>query len=227
MALSMSFSTLMFGSTLILLYTFTYQGIVGKGIGKKTIYGGIALILMVGAGIYFVLNNPYYSSRVIGFIEDFSVISSKNNVLNGTITSSKVRLYGIMDTLNVLLERPLTGFGLGTAYCNSAIIMILADIGIVGFALWISTIESVSRQRKAFLSKKNICFCLFLIVPNILKGSSALLYTTSIILILHLIDNLNAEMVRGGRQAKEQLALILTSFKDEFQKVHIAVLLLH
>ena len=197
MALSMSFSTLMFGSVLILLYAFTYQDEVGKGVGKKTIYGGMALILLVGAGIYFVLNSPYYSSRLTGFMEDFSVISSKNNALNGTITSSKVRLYGIMDTLNVLLERPLTGFGLGTAYCNSAIIMILADIGIVGFVLWISAIESVSRQRKAFLSKKNVCFCLFLIMPNILKGSSSLLYTTSIILILYLIDNLNAEMVRG------------------------------
>lgn len=220
MALSMSFSTLMFGSALILLYAFSYQGVTGKKASKKAIYGGTALLLLVCAGIYFALNNPYYSSRVTGFIEDFSVISSKNNVLNGTITSSKVRLYGIMETLNVLLERPLTGFGLGTAYCNSAVVMILADIGIIGFTLWISAIGSISRQRKPFLSKNNICFCLFLLLPNILKGSSSLLYTTSIILVLYLIDNLNTEMVRGGvRQAKDQLVLILSFFKGEFQKV--------
>lgn len=195
MALSMSFSTIMFAAALVVLYVLVYQ----RRLSKKAIYSSMALILLVVIGIYFISNNQYYSSRLTGFVEDFLQIASSNNVVNGTITSSKVRLYGITETFKALMERPLLGFGLGTTYCNSAIIMIMANIGIIGFVLWIMTIRSTSKQHKKNALRWNVCFVMFLIVPNILKGSAALLYSTGIILVQHLLDILDEKIsIRGG-----------------------------
>ncbi len=187
MALSMSFSTIMFGAALVILYVLIYQ----RKLSKKAAYSCVMLILLVATGIYFVLNNQYYSSRVTGFVEDFLQIVSSNNVVNGTITSSKVRLYGIIETLKALMERPFLGFGLGTTYCNSAIVMIMANIGIIGWILWLITIKSTSKRYKRNALRWNIGFAMFLVVPNILKGSAALLYSTSIILVQHLLDKLD------------------------------------
>lgn len=93
---------------------------------------------------------------------------------------------GITETLKGFFERPLFGLGLGTAYCNSGIVSLLSNIGLVGTGLWAyHYLRFGISNRKA--GRILAVFVAVLILPNIVKGGMGMLYATYNILFAALI----------------------------------------
>lgn len=184
MALSMSFSVLMYMGVLAVVYFVFYD----KKLNKKVL---IALPVAAGviiAGIVYVLNNPYYLGRITGLIEDIAYILSGQTITLGGITSSKVRMYGVIETFKVFLERPLLGVGLNAAFCNGGVVMALSNIGIVGFLTWLQFIKQIGPKDGRWFSKSNLTLLAAIILPNLLKGGVSMLYATYVILAVFLIS---------------------------------------
>lgn len=183
MAASMSFSTLMYVVCIVLLFIVVY----GVKINKRTfavIFLGCCAVVGLG---YVLVNNEYYMGRLSGFFADSAqILSGVTSFSREMVTSSKVRLMGITETLKGFFERPLFGLGLGTAYCNSGIVSLLSNIGLVGTGLWIYYCVrfGISNRR---VSQILAIFFAVLILPNVIKGGLGMLYATYNLLFASLV----------------------------------------
>lgn len=189
MALTMSFSTLMYLLVLMVICIITYD----RKISKKMLYTMLLFGLLISIGIMLLLNNKYYSMRISGFFEDVSYILSRKTIAINEVTSSKVRMYGIIETFKLFLERPLIGVGLNTAYCHSGIIMVLSNIGIVGFLVWIKFLKEICDEKVKFLSKNNFILLAVIVLPNLLKGGIGMIYSPYIILIVSFVASMQSK----------------------------------
>lgn len=82
-----------------------------------------------------MLNSNNYLLRRVGIsLQQLMAIISESGTL--IYSSEAIRLSGIVYDLKLLAERPLFGFGLGSVSCNSGIVTMLVNVGIVGFGTW-------------------------------------------------------------------------------------------
>jgi hypothetical protein len=183
MVLSMSFSTVMYAACIAVLFVAVYRIKASRSFLTIAFLG---IVLLGGLG-YVVLNNKYYMGRLSGFVTDAAAIfSGKSSFSREMVTSSKVRLLGMSETMKAFFERPLLGIGLGTAYCNSGIVSLLSNIGVAGTLAWIYyCLRFGDRDRKPL--KLCIVFLAMFILPNILKGGMGMLYATHNLLFILLI----------------------------------------
>lgn len=185
MLFSMSFSTVMYGFILIILYIYVNQIKIKWNL--KMMLGSFIIFTALSIAIYVCLNNDYYSNRISGFLDDANIIFSGVESFKYTqITSSKVRLLGIRKTFDAFLERPLFGFGIGTAYCNSGIVSLLSNIGIISTLIWILFCLNIA-NRKRNDRKTFIKFLIVTILPNIVKGGIGMLYGSYCLMLVMLI----------------------------------------
>lgn len=187
--LSMSFSTVMYMAVLIIVYLISYEVKLGK---KFAIAVGLSIFALILFSVF--LENDYYSGRLNDFFYDAKYVISENRISREQITSSKVRIYGIIETLKIFSERPITGVGFNIAFCNSGLVMILSNIGIVGMIIWINLIKSVGAINTG---KKLITLLAIIILPNILKGGLENIYSTYLILEVILISKNESAMSKN------------------------------
>lgn len=192
MAMSMAFTALLYIGCIAVLLLCVY----GRGRSRKTVFAlwTGSIIFLVVCGI--LAADDYYASRLEGFIRDAELIlSGKSSFSAGAVTSAKVRILGIVETWRAFCERPLFGLGLGTAYCHSGVVSLLANVGLAGTGLWIYyCIGCGNTGKRVFL-----LFAAVLLLPNILEGKLGMLYATHVLLVIQLIKNFerNEKQVAG------------------------------
>ncbi len=187
MFLSMSFSNIMYVVCALLVYVVQNEVHLNrKGIA---VLGAVICISVVF--VFSILNSEYYMSRISGFFADMGTIFGGNIVIGSSVTSSKVRMYGISETMKAFFERPLWGIGAGTAFCNSGLVSALANVGMGGLLLWIWNcfyIGKITLQK----GKKVLLFLFLLLLPNVLDGGLDMIYALyNLLLILLIRDDEN------------------------------------
>lgn len=184
-----SFGSVVYICILVLLYV-TYKGInqtidVSK-LFSKFIMTFIIFTVFIVCLYYIVTSSEYLSSR---FANVSSVINAilNNNVTYLNISSESARLYGIYYTVHeVLLSRPLFGFGIGTAYASSGIACVLGQIGILGFVAWYNMINKFSINNVETKHKFNYLFLIAYIFPNLILNGFNMLYVSYILPLIYI-----------------------------------------
>ena len=180
MGLSMAFSALLYIGCLAILLLW----VCAQRRNKKAVLALWAGIIAFVGLCCILVANDYYASRVVGFFRDAAlVLSGKQTFAADMVTSAKVRLLGIVETWHGFCERPLFGFGLGTAYCHSGVVSLLSNLGLVGIGLWMHYCLGCEKAGKRVFS----LFAVVLLLPNILEGKLGMLYAAHILLVIRLI----------------------------------------
>lgn len=140
---------------------------------KHILFGLIGIIL--ATTISLSLDYTYYMERVNNIIsilkgEGFMVYNSEN-----------IRLKTVIDAFELFVQCPIFGIGLGTTFAYGAIPMILTNIGLIGFAIWIKLIGVTSRIK---LNMSIFLLIFIMACIYITNGSISLLYNPIIPLIL-------------------------------------------
>lgn len=194
MMLSMSFSTIMYVVCIVITYILINNINIKKNISTIAIF-----LFVLITGIVFISSNSYYMERLVGFFTDLSFVKSGGIISYNNITSSKVRLYGILETFKAFCERPLFGFGIGTAYANSGIVSMLADVGIITAIIWCILSMNIGQNAK-YKKKSILLFISVMLLPNVLKGGFNMMYASYSILICLMI---NSEVYKSNYCAKK------------------------
>lgn len=186
MLFSMSFSTLMYLACIGILYIAINRIRVSK---RTLLFSALGVCAVVFIIWYVLSRNQYYLERVTGLVEDLSLIFSGGRVSQGGITSSFARMYSLTDTFMSFIHRPLLGIGIGTAYCHSGVVAILANIGIIGFIMWLRFLFcECSVKKNKFFSKRSKCLAIAILLPNIVCGDFGILYVTYYLLFCFGMD---------------------------------------
>lgn len=173
---SMSMSSVVFFVLLLFLYLIKMV-VIGKNI-SKVIY---TLIFISATVFIFAIRDSYYRLRIANALEELMNILNNNIIIKQNVTSERVRLASIFDTLKIVLDRPMFGIGIGTATCYGGLASVLSNIGIAGTVLWFVSFAmgfnpvklSDGRQLKLYLLLVLTVF----IFPNFLNGRVNMLYT--------------------------------------------------
>lgn len=194
--LSMSFSAVMYAVCLILIYILRSQ----RPLNNIFALGAILIAVLIA---FNALGLDYYFSRINGFVVDIqTIITNPDSIRFNEVTSSKVRLYGILKTFTAYLSRPLFGLGLGTAYCNSGLISLLSNIGLLGTIAWIVYMKSFLPSERVG-TRAILLFIIVLLLPNILNGDMGMLYKIEEVLLISLVPcGCTRKVKKGVRNAK-------------------------
>ena len=196
--ISGAFSAIMYIAALGLMYYICYREeriTIKENEGRKIkIRSSIIIIcILIIGGIGFtvlIFNNEYLVSRMEKAIAVITTIYNTASIGKLGSSSETARIYGAFDTIRtVLTNRPLFGFGLGTAYAHSGIACALGQIGILGVLSWMQLLKQYINF-DGIRNKKNIewIYITVFILPNILKGDLTMIYSTRIIPMLFLIS---------------------------------------
>lgn len=145
MALSLSFSSVLFLASFILLWII-YRWYLLKpktvSLEKKLVMMFLGVVFMLGASFLLLFPDNLFASRLLFIFDNFGLLfSADDNLLflgadNGSNFSVVIRLFSIVKTLLVSFYRPLCGFSLGAMTCHGSTILLLSGIGVMGLYVW-------------------------------------------------------------------------------------------
>lgn len=169
--LSMSFSTLLFGFSLLFLYVIYLHNRNGKGY-FFLIATIILFALMLSVIIYILyISNSYYFNRIEKIVYELTVLVSgntENTLLVGV--SERARLLSIIDTIKIFYDRPMFGVGLGTVFSHGSFTIILSNIGLIGTIAWIDLLwfkyVNVNYKNKYYIIAMIFWFIVNIFVSN-------------------------------------------------------------
>ncbi len=124
------------------------------------------------------------------------------DILNGdkSNTSNYIRITSIFNNLNVFSKHMLLGFGVGSVYCFSGIVTILANIGIIGSLYFV---YFVNHQTNKFFKVKYFSFMSFLaiFIAYVFSGHmSYLLYSEKVIFIYLMLKFLSIKFRKNSAE---------------------------
>lgn len=183
MIASTSFASVMYLISLIIIFMLTLKLRINKKNLKKFLFF-FAVTLIVTLNI---INNKYYSVRVNEFFTAIRGIKD-GFITNNEITSSKVRLYSIYDSLNLVKVRPLFGVGIGTTSCYSGLVSILTNVGIIGFLFWVNFCFKSMNTKKLEMNYA-IKTVILIFIPEIFIGELGIMYSIYIFYLYSLFYN--------------------------------------
>lgn len=164
---------------------------------------GIAIGIFLALNYQMLVDSKTYIIRRMGLAFQQLLIISGSIAGKITPSSESSRLSGIFYNLKMLSQKPIMGFGVGTLSCMSGIVIMLNNLGCVGFVLWIySWIKMTSVFR---IKSQEVIFSIFIIVlPNIILND----YNTILCLVIPLLQiiysrYLNKKILYGGKCDKE------------------------
>lgn len=180
----MSFSTVLFISAIIAIYTLYKWNLFEqnkRNIKKQFLIASIIAIII----IVVVSVNPasissssddFFSRRISSLLEEKDVIfnglwETENTALEW---SNRVRLLSVFMTLKAFIYRPLLGYGFGSITCHGATAMMLAGTGIFGTYLWTKLNFFVGSIISPNLNKKYFTYTIVIFLLVNLFNSFAL-----------------------------------------------------
>ena len=199
---------------MLVLYTF---GLLKKNKQKTTnpsirfimlFLFGFSLVGFLWGNYEIFLNSSNYMMQRIGIaFQQLDLLS--RNIGYATYTSEGIRFTGIMYDLGLVQYRPLFGYGLGSLSCNSGIITLLANCGIIGITTWFLMILNFCRVTRK--EKTTLLFLLeILVLPNLMLND----YETILCLIIPFaticysygLAERNKTIIFGGKVVNEALS---------------------
>ncbi len=167
--------SMVFLFALYMLYKIYISGKKGENLLKTFVIficAIIAVCIMTMLVNYLSSKEGYLSGRID---ETKDVI---NNIFNmnqsyfnrfPALGSSIVRVFSVTHTLSNCIYRPLFGLGIATTFCHGSTALTLAEIGIVGLAMYLSFYFSFAFKEKVYKTV-NLLVTLCWMVINILSG---------------------------------------------------------
>lgn len=147
----------------------------------------VSLFVIIGiAGLAFVFQNDYFSSRIDTVLYTLRNISNVNAL---PPVSESIRFYSNYYLFTLFLSHPLFGVGFGTTYSFGAFFHSLGTVGVIGTALLL--FMNFHIQKKIF-KKTSICsFVVFMVLILLSEQMGAMmLYYTPFFLILFIITGI-------------------------------------
>lgn len=198
--LSFSLSpVLYFGGLLILLALIKIKMNPQDAMKKllKLLYGflGVGLILCLG---YYIIELTYQNSDNY-LVERLGDFFSSIKIIGGNYgmslfsnyqyrSSNMIRLYSIVNTFKLLMNRPLFGFGIGTITCHGSTAMFLGDVGILGLYMWYKFVSYVP-DRGCFSKIDYLLYRITIIVYIVINifSSKYLIPFNSVVVIIYIV----------------------------------------
>lgn len=180
MLISGAFSSILLGIGLVAFFACS---MVRKS--KSTFNGRVDIrlsIALVGAviaaalvGLYMLGGDSFYASKLANVIDNLPALIGQNYTqLQGT-ADAMPRMISIVDTFYLFLQYPLFGAGLGTVNPFSAVTGVLSNVGLIGFALWLSLLFDYARTFSGPNSARFIV--LLLVAVGALNMDTGLMYS--------------------------------------------------
>jgi len=195
LVLSMSFTALQNVIVIVLFFFVFRQKEMNKKIAWRGIIIAIVISLVLVVGMVVLFPDYYFSKRLLNVFEELV------GILNGTwrelgqVTSERIRLVSIVENFKWFLKRPLFGLGFGVTISYGGIVSALANIGIVGYILWWKILLLPDYQNRN-MKNEYILDVIAVILPNIFTGTISILYMMFIALIVALLKNEKAPIVK-------------------------------
>lgn len=165
---------------------------------ENSIGGAIFFIIIACVGLFWFIAVGsragsdtllgYYYERIFQSFDTLKLLQANSSINE---MQQEMRLVAIAESLKSFLKRPLFGIGLGANYSYSLIPTALANIGAVGFTVWIGSINSIVN---AFRNHNRRLDFLVLFVVYFLIGTIGSLYDLALLSVLIVLANYN----RGG-----------------------------
>lgn len=166
---SMSFSSILFGSfLLIVLILYRWYIIKPKWVKleKMLIFIGVLFLLGSLSSIISGLSDSgFFSRRILSAIQEVNIVTTDQwkTSTESLEWSNRVRMLSVFKTIMLFFYRPIFGYGLGAVCSHGATSMLLSGIGIVGTYLW-SKIYFFSNTYKRVFGENNKIFLLSFII---------------------------------------------------------------
>ena len=137
MLLSTSFSMILFLSAFLFVYLLYRWTILCPPTMKREITSLFLFIFFLSSSAtFFLISNSdgFVIGRLINLTNQLDGLLNFSGTYDGSLgdSSTFIRIYSVIMTLNAFVSRPLFGISLGAAYCHGATAMLLSGIGIVG-----------------------------------------------------------------------------------------------
>lgn len=180
-----SFILFVSGSFSAVLYISAIMGVlILRYYKKRKFLLTIPISVLLGA-LFLQLNvSSYYFDRIINSIQ---FLTNPNYGINNAATSESFRFTTMFESLNLFMDRPLFGIGLGIPYSYGFVSGALASIGIIGFILWFRYVFFTIGNN----SFKSFKYIVTLLVVWFFVGDMSILYGLITILLSSIIGNEN------------------------------------
>jgi len=119
------------------------------------------------------------------FIEVFSQVEKGvygTYVLGVDYSSEASRLIGTIESFKSYLSSPWIGLGIGTTYCVSGLVSILANTGLLGLVFWVRIIVW------HYCKQKSVLLGFSALLPIAVTGSIDTMYDTSYLVLIPLLN---------------------------------------
>jgi hypothetical protein len=186
--ISTSFSfVLCLGSVLLLWMVLKMNAYEKKMTIKHIIIVAILIVIMLTVvnsdGFIQMMSSSSFTvfRRVATSITQIRSGISGSYLENRTYSSEASRLIGSIISLRAGLSRPLFGLGIGTTYCFSGLVSIIANIGLIGLFLWLYMLF------RAYVGKINWKLGCCVLLPVLLLSDLYTLYDTGYLIIIPLM----------------------------------------
>lgn len=185
---------------IICLICISYNDIIGVKKFSGINIGRIILIVLVMGGVIYsailnidvMLNSNNYLLRRIGLsLQQLQVIVSGVGTL--MYSSEAIRLSGIIYDLKLFIQRPFLGFGLGAVSCNSGIVTMLVNVGILGFLAWYFVLNKYMSIKNSF--SETIFSMYIVILPSIVLNDYETIFCIVIPIVLRCFSYLTESNV--------------------------------
>lgn len=139
---SMSFSSILFGSfLLIVLILYRWYIIKPKSVKVEKIIIFIGVLFLLGSLSSIVSglsDTGFFSRRILSAIQEVNIVTTDQweTSTESLEWSNRVRMLSVFKTVMLFFYRPIFGYGLGAVCSHGATSMLLSGIGIIGTYLW-------------------------------------------------------------------------------------------
>lgn len=180
--LSVSFSSALTVLCLVSFIVFENSVIGGIAFAVVSLF---ALLLFISIGEQAGADTlvGYYYNRVFQSLDTLKILQSNSSINE---MQQEMRLVAIAESLKSFAKRPLFGVGLGANYSYSLIPTALANIGLIGFTVWMNSVMKITNL---FRNHRGSIELIILFVVYFFIGTIGSMYDLGLLTILIVVVN--------------------------------------
>lgn len=182
------------GIVFLIIYMGCFNSRVSSLRQVKKIIEVVCLLLVIAICLPTLIEwlpNNYLTERIKFASKMITIMMGSS--LNWVYSSEAIRFIGIIQSIRYLAKRPLFGLGMGQLTCDSAVVTLFSNIGIVGGIIWLFIVYYINKETKEKSIKYLVFFILVYIAPNLMLNDLQTLYMTQMIALLYFYPD-NTEM---------------------------------
>lgn len=164
--------------------TVEFRKIVPNQMIKNIILG---ITFAIGIYVVIVYMSNYYN-RLVNFLNHLPIIlSGEWKYRISWYNSSDIRLISIVEIVKIILQRPFLGIGIGSVSAHSALLMCVAQIGIIGIVQWFNFFAGwIRKSSKTIFRDLIVLMCFINIFGS--RGNMLIYSGANVIYLLYAIQ---------------------------------------